>query len=156
MNLSQLITELKAKEQFTKFMQENPDAYLTAVFVVLDDSGKDIYQLDFFIASKQKIAIATYPFEEIIIQPDEIKESGRLDINIVVDINQLRAKVDEIKSMENLEKVRVTKIIGILKEDIWNLTCLSSTLDIIKISLDKSGEVIKCQKAGLLDFVVKK
>jgi len=155
MNISSLIELIKEKEQFTKFMQENPDAYLTAIFLVLDDSGKDTYQLDFFIPEKQKIAIATYPFDEIIIQPDEIKESGRLSLIQVCDINQIRERVEEIKIQNNLEKIKITKIIGILKEDIWNLTCLSSTLDIVKIKIDKEGNIRNCEKAGLLDFVVK-
>jgi len=156
MNLKQLIEEIKQKESFQKFIKENPSAYLTAVFIVLDDTEKDSYQLDFFIPEKNKIGISAYPFEEIIIQEDDIKQAERLDISLVVDINNLREKVESIKDINNLQKIKISKIIGILKNDEWHLTCLSLTLDIIKINLDKEGNSTKCEKASLMDFVVKK
>jgi len=156
MELKELIAQIKQKESFQKFITENSSAYLAAVFVVLDDTEKDSYQLDFFIPEKSKIAISAYPFEQIIIQEDEIKQAQRLDANLSVDINQLREKVEEVKNQNQLEKIKISKIIGILKDDEWRLTCLSLTLDIIKINLDKEGNSTKCEKASLMDFVVKK
>lgn len=156
MNISNLLLEIKKKESFSKFMQLNPDAFLAAVFAVLDDSEKDTYQLDFFIPSKNKIAISSYPFEEITIQPDEIKEAKELSQNLCVDITDLRERIEKIKNENNLNKIKITKIIAILKDDNWSLTCLSPTLDIIQIAIDKEGNTTKCKKAGLMDFVMKK
>lgn len=156
MNIQNLFNEIKQKPVFLKFVSENPDAFLTAVFSVLDDSGKDTYQLDFFIPSKNKIALSSYPFEDIQIQPDEIKDSKQLNLIQKVDIPDIREIVEEIKRNNNLEKIKINKIIAILKDNSWNLTCLSSVLDIIKISISPEGECIKCQKASLMDFVVKK
>jgi hypothetical protein len=156
MELKELITQIKQKESFQKFITENPSAYLAAVFVVLDDTEKDSYQLDFFIPENNKIAISAYPFEKIIIQEDEIKQAQRLDANLSVDINNLREKVNEVKNKNNMEKIKISKTIGILKDDEWRLTCLSLTLDIIKINLNKEGLSTKCEKASLIDFVVKK
>jgi len=156
MKILDLLEEIKKKESFSKFLQLNPDAFLAAIFAVLDDSGKDTYQLDYFIPSKNKIAISSYPFEDITIQPDEIKEAKVLSSEQKIDITQLRDKVEEIKNENELNKIKITKIIAILKDDNWSLTCLSPTLDIIQIAIDKEGNTTKCKKAGLMDFVIKK
>lgn len=155
MNLSQLLEIAKENESFKNFIKENPDSFFTAAFIVLDDSGKESYQLDFFIPAKNKIAISSYPFNEFVIQEDDINESKQLNIPSV-EVSDLKERVEKIKLENNLEKIKINKIIAILKDDVWNLTCLSPTLDILKIQISSDGECIRCQKSSLMDFVVKK
>ena len=153
MKFKQLLRELREKQCYGQFMQENPDAFLTAGFFVLDDSGNNTFQLDYFIPKIEKIAISSYPFDRFKIQEDEIKKAERLDENINIDICDLKEKVEDIKLKNNYNR-NTNKIIAVLKDGKWNLTCFSSSLDILRIFVDCfSGNCDKFEKASLMDFM---
>lgn len=152
MKIAQLLNELKQKDFYKSFSRENPDAFFAAGFFVLDDSGEDKYQLDFFIPSKNKIAVAEFPFSKIKIHEDEIANASRLKI-AKVDIHDLRRIVDETKKERGIE-LKINKIIALLKDDLWQLTCLPQGLDILKIHIDsQSGEIKVCEKVNLFHIM---
>lgn len=152
MKILNLIQELEATKAFQEFKKENPDSFLSAGFFVLDDTGEDKFQLDYFIPSKNQVAIAPYPFSKLEIQKDEIKQANRLQ-KVKIDITDLRETTNIIIQEKNI-RVKISKIVAILLNDTWDLTCMSSTLDVIKIKLNSlTGEVLKCEKLNLGDFM---
>ena len=154
MKLANLLGELKEKDFFKKFMEENSDAFFAAGFIVLDDSGEDKYQLDYFIPSKKKIASVEFPFKQMKIHEDVIEKAERLKV-VEIDICDLRERVEEIKKSKAIP-LKTKKIIALLKDDLWQLTCLSDTLDMLKIHVHSvNGEVKRCEKLNLFSMIGK-
>ncbi|MDO8516573.1 MAG: hypothetical protein Q7S33_00450 [Nanoarchaeota archaeon] len=152
--ITQLFSELKQKDFYNKFIKENPDAFLAAGFFVLDlENNYNKYQLDFFIPQLNKIAIAEYPFKEIKIQEDEITEAQILNENPLVDLDDLIDEINKLKIKNDYDK-KTNKIIAILKDNFWSLTCMSITFDILKIRINSlTGECEKFEKANLMNFI---
>ena len=151
-SINELFSELKQKDFYNKFIQDNPDAFLAAGFFVLDLENNK-YQLDFFIPKLKKIAIAEYPFKEIKIQEDEIKEAKILNENPLIDLNDLIDEINNLKIKNDYDK-KTSKIIAILKDDSWSLTCMSISFDILKISLNSiTGKCEKFEKSNLMNFI---
>lgn len=154
MKISDLLGELKNSEGFRKFMDENPDAFFAAGFFVLDDAQQDKYQLDYYLPRKKKIATSEWPFSEMKVHEDLIEKAERLKV-VGVDICDLRGRVEALK-VENGVKMKTIKIIALLKDDLWQLTCLSDGLDMLRINIgSESGEVRKFEKTNVLNFVKK-
>lgn len=152
MKLEILLKELKATKAYYEFIRENPGAFFAAAFIVLNDSGEDKFQLDFFIPEKKKIASAEYPFHSIKIHEDFIENSSRLKV-VMIDISSLRQIVEDAKT-EKRVSMRTNKIIALLKDDLWQLTCLSSGLDMLKINIDSlTGEIKRFEKVNFMNFM---
>jgi hypothetical protein len=153
MKISTLLDELKEKDFFKRFMKENPDAFFAAGFFVLDNaSSQDKHQVDYFIPAKKQIASAEYVFESMKIHEDTIADAKRLQI-AKIDICDLREKVEEAKKLNNCS-LKINKIIALLKDDLWTLTCLSDSLDMIKIVIDSvSGEIKKFEKVSFMSMM---
>jgi hypothetical protein len=72
---------------------------------------------------------------------------------IKIDIDDLESKCKEVIK-ENNSLIIITKIIAILKDDIWNLTCMDDMLGIVRVKINAiSGEVQDFNKGGLMDFM---
>ena len=61
MELKALFEELKSRESYAKFKEENPKAYLSAGFFIFGEEGDKI-QLDFLIPEQKRMASSEYPF----------------------------------------------------------------------------------------------
>ncbi len=154
MKLNDLLKELYEKDFYLEFARNYRDMFLSAGFFVFDiDENKIKTQLDFFIPSLNKIAIVEHPFNEIKLQNDEIRDARQLNENLKVDIDEIVDRVLDLQRKNN-NSMRISKIIGILKDDIWNLTCMSSAMDILKIQVNSlTGICEKFEKANLMDYI---
>jgi hypothetical protein len=154
MKLQELIDNLKKTPAYQEFKEKEPSSFLCAGFFVLDlDEGGNKYQLDFFLPNKKKVAITEFPFLEINIQPDEMPSASPLLLSLETDLDELEEKIGEIKEKNN-SKMKTNKIIAVLKDNIWNLTCLSNTMDLLRIKLNaETGEVLKFEKSGLMEMI---
>jgi len=154
MKLNDLLLELSKQEFFKKFMIENPDSFLTAGFFIFDlESNTNKIQLDFFLPKTMKIASIEHPFKEVKVYGDEIKEARQLNEKLKVDISDVIDRVYDLQR-KNKNSMRIAKIIAILKDDVWNLTCLSSTMDILRIHINSlTGICQKFEKSSLADFM---
>lgn len=165
MKIKDLIDELESKDFFKKFKEKNP-SYFTAAFLVLDLKEKsEKIQLDYFMYEENKIAAFEFPFEQYIIHDElvgvekekivgrEILEQKEQILNLKIDIDDLEEKVLEIID-ENKSNLKPTKIICILKDDIWNLTCMNDVLGMVRIKINVvSGEIVDFNKGSLMDFM---
>ena len=153
----QLLQRLIQKPGYEKFMNANPEAVLYAIFAILSSNEKegDKIQFDFFIPKLKKIAYSEYPFDEIKVQREEVGfEAKPLDLSKVnLDIEDLWQVVEAIQ-LDKKDNSNVNKIIGILKSDSWDISCMTTTLDIIKMKIDSSTkQCLSYTKDNLGNFV---
>jgi len=162
MKIQPYLDKLNASSEFKKFTSENPDAYFSAGFFVLDfQDKKNIHQIDYYLPNEKKIMTFTLD-EEIVMKKQElsnesIPEKVEGDINLDLDI--LKGVVeDEMKNQNITHKLH--KIIAIIHNvdgsKIWNLNCITSDMGVIKIHVDdKDKSVLKFEPINLFDAVKK-
>jgi hypothetical protein len=150
MKFKELVEDLKEKESYKKFMSENPRAYICAGFFILSSAEKegDKVQINLFIPSKKRIATFDYPFNNFFEHEDEIEKASEIeDFNFKLDITGLKDFIKEKLKIEPL------KIIGILKDDIWNLTLLNG-VDMRRLKVNAyTLEILEENKGLLTDFI---
>jgi hypothetical protein len=150
MKFSDLISELKEKDSYKKFMDENPDAFVCAGFFILSAGEKegDKVQINMFIPSRNRIATFDYPFNSWVEHKDEItgaKEIKKMDLEL--DVGGLSGFLKE-----KLE-LAPEKIIGIFKDGIWNITTLKG-MDMRRLKVNAyTKEVLEEDKGLLSDFI---
>ncbi|MFH1522133.1 MAG: hypothetical protein ABIF18_04205 [archaeon] len=168
MKVQDLLDELQEKECYRKFKSENPSAFFSAGFFILDLKEKtEIIQLDFFLPeqnracpnqsksqiSEGKIVAFEHPFQGPKIFDEEIKEMQGQTTDIKIDIDDLGPTCKTI-IRENGSAIILEKIIAILKDNFWNLTCMDDMLGIVRIKLDAiTGEQIDFKKGSLMDMM---
>jgi len=155
MKIKDLVEDLEEMTCFKNFKKEYPDSFLYAIFVILSkEKESDKIQIDYFLPGLNKIASFEWPFKEVKIHEDEIKNCIKQDIEgLKIDLDNLDEVIDKAIK-ENNSRINVKKIIGILKNDEFNLTCLDNALGIIKINFNaKTGERLKVEKSSLSNFM---
>jgi len=146
MKLAELLTELKQSEAYKTFIKENPEAFFCSSMVVLGDADK--IDLNFFIPNKNRISSFAMPFASCTSHQEEIKDQKEItDLNLKVDIDNLKQEV------EDKTQKKFTKIIAVLHNGNWNLTCLNG-LDMSRVNIGAyTGEIQKKEEGSLMDMV---
>ena len=154
MKIQDLLEELEENTNYKKFKSENPSAFFSAGFLILDLKSKsEEIQLDFFLPKQNKITAFEYPFNEPKVFNEEIKQMQSQTTDIKIDIDDLESTCKKITEENNSANVP-TKIIAILKDDQWNLTCMDDVLGIVQIKINAiTGEQIEFKKGSLMDFM---
>lgn len=152
-----LLERLKQKSSYKSFIEENHDSFLYALFCILSNKEKegDKIQFDFYIPAYKKIAYSEYPFDEMKVQNQGVDfVAKKLDLeDIQVDVEDLWEVVEKIQK-EKEDKSIVTKIIGVLRESGWDLTCTTAGLELIRIKLNAvSKECISYKKENLSNLI---
>lgn len=152
-----LFDRLKEKDSYKKFIKDNEKAYLYAIFSTISTEEKegDKVQFDFIIPEKNKVGIAEYPFDKIKVTEQKIEPQPEK-----INLEELRVDIEDLQSLaqkeqtKNNDKTKINKIIAVLTNNIWNLTCLTTTLDVIKININAlTEEPISFKKENLTNFV---
>jgi hypothetical protein len=156
-NSQPLLERLKQKPGYEKFMKDNKDAFLYALFCILSNNEKegDKVQFDFFVPSTKKVAYSEYPFDEIKVQNQEANvDSKVLELEkLKIDTEDLWKIVEKIQ-LENEDQSIITKIIGVLRGEQWELTCTTATIDMIRIKVNAiTGECISYKKENLSNLI---
>ena len=166
MKIQDLIEELQEKQEYKTFQQKNPNTFFAAAFLILNLENKtEQIQLDYFIPKENRVAAFEHPFSNPKIHDDKISvQNGKTTQTKIKPIQKQTTKIkididDLEKTCNNLIKennsfIVPTKIIAILKDNIWNLTCMDNMLGIVRIKINAiSGEVQDFNKGGLMDFM---
>ena len=75
MKVQDLLEELEDNDFFKKFKSENPSAFFSAGFFIMNLKEKsETIQLDFFLPKQNKIVAFEHPFKEPKIFNEEIKK----------------------------------------------------------------------------------
>ena len=167
MKLKDLIQELEETKYYQFFKEKNPDTFFAAAFLILDLENKtEQIQLDYYLPSENKIAAFTHPFthpkihdniisvsKEGTTEPTKSSLMTKQSTEIKTDIDDLESQCNKTIK-ENESAIKPAKIIAILKDDIWNLTCMDNALGIIRIKINAiSGETQDFNKGSLMDFM---
>ena len=146
MKLKELLAELKESESYKDFKQENPEAFFCSAMFVLGDADK--IDLNFFIPNQNKISSFAMPFASITTHPEEIKDQTEIkNLDFKIDADNLQDSVEEKTGK------KFTKLIAVLHNGNWNLTCLNG-LDMFRSNLDAyTGELEKKEEGSLMDMV---
>lgn len=176
MKVHNLLRELKETQPYKTFKQQNPSTFFSACFFILDTKNQTeqkcqveqtnsketrirgalvpgIIQLDFFLPSHNKIASFEHPYKEPKIHDDKIETMQPQTTDIKIDIDELEQICKKIIKEKNSLLIP-TKIIAILKDDIWNLTCMDDMLGIIRIKINAiTSELQDFNKGSLMDFM---
>lgn len=148
MNLKDLFEELKGRESYQKFMEENPSAYLSAGFFVFGEEGDKI-QLDFLLSEQKKMASCEYPFNSFMIHKEEIKPVDEIkNFDLAIDIGDVKDFVKEKTGKD------FAKIIAILMNKEWNLTCING-MDIYRMKVDAYTKEVAMESNSLLSDMIK-
>lgn len=166
MKLKDLIKELEEKEEYKNFKSQNPDSFFTAAFLILDLKERcEQIQLDYFMPKTKQIAAFSFPFQEPKIYdeiisvksgkttPKKIFEMLKQKTELKIDIDDLESRCKEVIK-ENNSAIVPTKIIAILKDNVWNLTAMDDILGIARIKIEASTcELKDFSKGGLMDIM---
>lgn len=167
MKVQDLVKELEEKECFKTFKTQNPDSFFAAAFLILDLKQKtEQIQLDYYLPKENQIAAFEFPYTEAKIhdniislskegqtEPAKPKPMSKQATKIKIDIDNLEEKCKSLIK-ENNSSIAPTKIIAILKDDIWNLTCMDDALGIVRIKINAiSGELQSFDKGSLMNFM---
>jgi len=146
MKVSELLIELKEKESYKDFKKENPEAFFCSAMFVLGDADK--IDLNFFIPNQNKISSFAMPFASLTNHPEEIKDQTEIkDLNLKIDADNLK------QTIEDKTGKKFTKLIAVLHDRIWNVTCLNG-LDMSRMNIDAySGEIEKKDEGSLMDMM---
>lgn len=167
MKVKDLLEELQEKQEYNTFKEQSNESFFAAAFLILDLEQKtEQIQLDFFLPKENKIAAFSHPFTSPQIHDNIISVSKqgatepatpqpmqKQTTEIKTDIDDLESQSNQIIK-ENESALKPTKIIAILKDDTWNLTCMDNVLGIVRIKINAiSGETIDFNKGSLMDFM---
>jgi hypothetical protein len=150
MKLKELMQELEVTQSYEEFKEQYPHSFLTAGFFILsqDEKEGDKFQLDFFIPKENKIASFEYPFTNFKLHEDEIREAKEMsNLDLKVDLTDIKQITKKVLGQE------FTKIIAIMQNEVWNMTCLSGiTIKRMKINA-YTQEIIEAGDLALNDVM---
>ena len=151
MNLKDLLNELRNCKCFRE-LDETKN--FCAFFMIRDLEKKtDKIQLDYFLPDKKRIAVFEHPFSSAKIPDDKIEGIDEQTTDIIINIEHLE---EIIKNSLERNKINISpsKIIAILKENVWNLTVLDNFLSVVRFKINAlTGEETPIEKNAIFDFV---
>ncbi|MEK6820163.1 MAG: hypothetical protein AABX71_00440 [Nanoarchaeota archaeon] len=162
MKFSDFLKKVEESPEFKKFKQEHKKAYLCAGFFVLDfEANKNMYQIDFFLPEKKRMATFLID-EEIRMKLSEIMKVKKQAVEnltgkIKIDLQSLKGIVEnEMKNRAITQEIK--KIIAVLQsqkgKNIWLLNCITSKLDLLKLKIsDADSGILEFEKASFFDFI---
>jgi hypothetical protein len=150
-----LLKELEENYVYKDFKKEFKDSFFSAGFFILDlEKKSETLQLDLFIPSKKKVAAFEFPWKFPKIHDDKIESMTPQSLeNLKFDLDDLEEKAkDSIK--EHGSNLKPTKIIAIIQNNEWNLTCMDNALGIIRIKYNAlTGEETFFESDSLMNIV---
>lgn len=157
MRAKDFLKRLEGRDFFKEFKKENPDAYLCAIFCILtkQETEGDKINIDYFIPSTKKVAYSESPFDSITFSEERGKEYSELKglSELKIDIEDLWDEVERVKKEKKIVH-NTGKIMGVLTNDEWSLTCLSPSIDLLRIKINpKTREIVSTKKESLGDVV---
>lgn len=167
MNIHFYLEKLHSSDEFKKFIQENPDAFLCSGFFVSDKEEikkpDNRVHLDFYSPKNEKAfsfdmteGIKILPLENFSKGPDKISE------DIEIDFEEMEKLISEKMKEENVNS-KIQKILFSLqndsKKDFLTAIIFISMLGILKATIDLPEKKVRdFEKKSFMDMfkVVKK
>jgi len=154
------LKKLKASAEFKDFMKKNKKSFLFSAFFVLDPKFEvETQQLDYYIDDK---SAATFMMKENVeLKIDEfhpVSKITALDESIKIDEDKLKNIIQKELKKTFPKGFELSKTIAILQKlndvQIWNITCLTDSLRILRIRIDCfSGKILESAEAKISDYI---
>ena len=153
------LSKLERSEEYKLWKNDNKNSYLCSCFY-LDDEGN--WQFDYYLPKKDKIK--TFIVEDNMIR--ELKDSKIFkrnnDVLKKLDLNRVKITfenavniVDNLRD-NNYKNENIIKRIIILQnieKEIWNITYLTSSFNILNIRVDaSSGKILSEKLENIMRF----
>lgn len=160
MSFQEALKKLQASNEFKSFMKKNKKSFLFSAFFVLNTKFEvEKQQLDYFLDEKKAATFSVN--DEISLKTDEFHPTVRitpLDEKIKIDIDKLQGIIKKELEKKSLLGFEIGKIIAILQKinnvQMWNITCMMSSLKILKLHIDCfNGKIISSEEANVFDFL---
>lgn len=150
MKIKELIDELEKKESFNECKNKHTDLFFTAGFFMLSKNEKetDTIQLDYCSESLKQFFSFTYPFNTYEHHKDTMNNAQKIsNLNFTIDLDNLSETITKKTGHE------YKKIIAILQNNEWNITCIDG-ISIKRIKINAiTGEVNKNENLQMQDIM---
>ena len=160
MKIQPYVNKLESSAQFKDFQQKFNDAFLVAGFFVIDfESGNNLHQIDYYVPSKKKFAAFTLDkgVQVQLMNSMDKKVPNKLDMNTNIDLEALHGIIeDEMKNRNITQSIK--KMIAVIQnlngKKIWNVNCVLSGMDILKVHVEDSSQtILKMEKNSMMDYI---
>ncbi|MCL5018695.1 MAG: hypothetical protein M1416_02945 [Candidatus Pacearchaeota archaeon] len=160
MNSRFFLEKLDESEEYKKFTEENPDAYLCSGFFEIDlnSDGNNKYHLDFYVPSSQK----TFSFQlENGVKLIELERNEQVLPKVLMkkdfDFYKIEEKVLVEMELEGI-KSKMQKMIFSLQnvdgKDMLLGTIFLSGMGLLKVNIDVyDNQIIDFEKKSLFDMI---
>jgi hypothetical protein len=161
MNLQFYFEKLLNSEEFRKFKDESPDAYLCSGFFVIDKTGKegDKQHLDYYIPSTKKLFSFQLESKIEVVPIEQVQEKvlEKINDNVNFEFEEIEKIIDEEMVKQNV-KDKIQKILLSLQKidgkDLLIGTVFISTLGMIKVSIDLvEKNITEFEKKSFFDML---
>jgi hypothetical protein len=161
MNSHFLIEKLESSDEFGKFMEENPKAYLCSGFFVIDLENKEKgnqYHFDFYVPEKK----ATFSFEledgiKLIPLERDDKVMEKISMKEDFDFDEIEKKIStemELKRIKNKIQKMIFSFQNINGEDFLLGTIFVSGMGMIKANINlKEKRITEFEKKSFFDMM---
>lgn len=162
MSFKDSLKKLRASKEFKQFKEKNKNAFLFSAFFVLNSALElETRQIDYFLSEKKAATFTISEDEKIELKIDEINPKSALsalDENIKIDVDKLKDIIDKEMKKKALTEFGINKIIIVLQKiqekQIWNVTCLLSSLKMLRLHVDCfNGKILESKEASVFDFI---
>ena len=155
MKIGGILSKLKSSQAYKKFIEKFPDTHFYAAFIIFEKNKEPQVQLDFYLPSQEKIASFEEPFEKFTIHEDKISPQKKQSEKINPEIDEVW-KSAEILIKNRSPNFKLSKIIAVLSNGTWSLTCIDGFLGIIKIKINsEDGKEKSFEKSSILNYLKK-
>jgi len=160
MKIQPYVNKLESSTQFKDFQQKFNDAFLVAGFFVIDfESGNNLHQIDYYVPSKKKFAAFTLDkgVQIQLMNSLDKKIPNKLDMKTNIDLDSLHGIIeDEMKNRNITQSIK--KMIAVIQnlngKKVWNVNCVLSGMDILKVHVEDSSEtILKMEKNSMMDYI---
>lgn len=162
MNSQFLLEKLEDSDEYKKFIEENPDAYLCSGFFDIDIENDSVnkYHFDFYIPSSKK----TFSFElesEIKLieleRNNEEKVLNKVLMKTNFDFDRIREKIlieMEVKQIKNKIQKMLFSLQNIDGKDLLLGTIFLSGLGLLKVNIDvDANHITDFEKKSIFDMI---
>ncbi|MGC9309386.1 MAG: hypothetical protein ACP5D2_01685 [Candidatus Nanoarchaeia archaeon] len=150
MKIRELLQELESKDEYKQFKKQHPASYLATIFYIREGQDEKV-NIDFYLPDG-RLASFPYPFTQPKIYEDKIDKIEKLDIP-AIDIDDLLKVIKQAKDKHNYQE-DIGKIIAILKQGIWNITCITPSMSLLRFKINsQTGKCQEAKKEKLSDFI---
>jgi hypothetical protein len=159
MLLKEAIKKLESTKEFKDFLKEGSDCYLAHAFTMLDNDKSD-WQIGYYNKDHDRVVIFEVGDDSLIRHPeDELfkktnKAVKKLDMSKVnIDLEKALNIAEDLRKEKYSSEIVNKKIIIIqnIETQMYNLTLVTHTFNIINIKIDaSSGDIISESRQSIL------